>query len=87
MVSRCSWVGEDPLMVKYHDEEWGVAAHDDRKLFEYLVLDAFQAGLSWKIVLYKREGLRKAFKHFDYTKVATFSEADVERLKHDPGII
>jgi len=87
MVSRCSWPGKDELMIKYHDEEWGVPLHDDRKLFEFLVLDAFQAGLSWKIVLNKREGFRNAFLNFDYKKVAKFKEKDVERLKQNSRII
>lgn len=84
---RCAWPGKDPLMIEYHDKEWGVPLHEDRKLFEFLVLDAFQAGLSWQIVLKKREGFRKAFKNFDYRKVAKFGEKDIERLKQDTGII
>lgn len=83
----CSWPGDDPLMIRYHDEEWGVPAHDDRKLFEYLVLDAFQAGLSWRTVLHKREAFRKAFANFDYKKVARFDAAKEEELMQDTGII
>ena len=84
---RCGWPGDDPLMVKYHDTEWGVPVHDDRKLFEFLVLDAFQAGLSWAIVLHKREAFRKAFAGFDPQKVARFTERRMERLRADAGII
>lgn len=84
---RCSWPGEDALMIKYHDEEWGVPVHDDRKHFEFLVLDAAQAGLSWRTVLYKRENYRKAFDGFDAIKIARYDAKDVERLLADPGII
>lgn len=74
-------------MIEYHDREWGVPLHDDTKLFEFFVLDAFQAGLSWAIVLNKRKGFKKAFFGFDYKKVAKFTEKDVQRLKNDAGII
>lgn len=74
-------------MIKYHDKEWGVPLHNDKKLFEFFVLDAFQAGLSWEIVLNKRNGFQKAFLGFDYEKVATFTEKDVQRLKNDIGIV
>lgn len=74
-------------MVRYHDEEWGVPVHDDRKLFEFMLLDAFQAGLSWQIVLNKREGFRRAFAGFDPEKVAEFSEERIQALRHDSGII
>lgn len=84
---RCTWPGDDVLMIKYHDEEWGVPVHDDRKLFEFLVLDAFQAGLSWRTILYKRDAFRKAFANFDYKKVAKFDEAKEEALMQDAGII
>jgi DNA-3-methyladenine glycosylase I len=84
---KCTWPLSNPLMVAYHDEEWGVPVHDDRKLFEYIVLDAFQAGLSWAIVLNKREGFRNAFAGFDPTKVARFTERDVERLVANTDII
>lgn len=84
---RCSWPGEDALMIRYHDEEWGVPVHDDRKLFEFLVLDAFQAGLSWRTILHKRESFRKAFAGFDYKKVAKFDEARQDALMQDAGII
>jgi DNA-3-methyladenine glycosylase I len=83
----CTWPGEDRLMIQYHDEEWGVPVHDDRKLFEFLVLDAFQAGLSWRTVLYKRDAFRKAFANFDYKKVARFDEYEEEELMQNAGII
>src|SRR5215469_16148967 len=85
---RCGWVGKNnPLMVEYHDREWGVPAHDDRKHFEFLVLEGAQAGLSWSIVLNKREGYRRSFSEFDPTKVARYTEKGVQRLLLDPGII
>ena len=84
---RCAWPGTDPLMLAYHDTEWGVPVRDDRKLFEFIVLDSMQAGLSWRIILHKREGMRAAFAGFDPGVVATFTEDDVERLAADPGII
>jgi DNA-3-methyladenine glycosylase I len=83
----CEWPADDPLMIEYHDTEWGVPVHDDTKLFEFLVLDAFQAGLSWRTVLHKRENFRKAFRAFDPVKVAKFGKRDVERLMKDAGII
>lgn len=85
---RCHWPGEaDELMIKYHDEEWGVPVHDDAKLFEFLVLDAFQAGLNWSIILHKRENFRKAFDSFDYKKIAKYSEKKIAVLLQDAGII
>lgn len=84
---RCRWPGEDPLYVAYHDEEWGVPQRDSRMLWEMLMLEGFQAGLSWITVLRKREAFRKAFKGFDPAKVARFNEKDIERLLADPGII
>ncbi|MBI2004115.1 DNA-3-methyladenine glycosylase I [Candidatus Pacearchaeota archaeon] len=90
MKSRCEWPGKEKgneLMVKYHDEEWGKPNHDDRKLFEYLILDTFQAGLSWRTILYKRENFRKAFHNFNPIKIAKYNEKDVERLMNDAGII
>src|SRR3989344_917295 len=87
MENRCGWPGNNPLMIKYHDEEWGVPLHDDRKLFEFFVLDAFQAGLSWAIVLKKRENFRRAFSNFDPKKVAKYTGSDVKRLLADSGII
>lgn len=87
MDERCEWTKDDPLMITYHDTEWGVPVHEDKKHFEFLVLDAFQAGLSWKTILYRREGFRKAFANFDVEKVAQFDESDIERLVQDPEII
>jgi DNA-3-methyladenine glycosylase I len=85
---RCTWVNvENPLMLEYHDREWGVPVHDDGKHFEFLVLEAAQAGLSWAIVLKKREGYRRAFDGFDPQKVARFSAQQIEKLALDPGII
>lgn len=86
-LKRCAWPSNDELMMAYHDTEWGVPVTDDRKHFEYLVLDCFQAGLSWRTVLYKRENFRKAFAKFDFKKVAKFTEDDYERLMGDAGII
>jgi DNA-3-methyladenine glycosylase I len=85
---RCAWVNvDDPLMLEYHDREWGVPVHDDRKHFEFLILEGAQAGLSWSTVLKKREAYRKAFDHFDPVKVARFTAARIEKLLQDPGII
>jgi DNA-3-methyladenine glycosylase I len=84
---RCPWCGEDPLYVAYHDEEWGVPCHDDRKLFEFLILEGAQAGLSWITILRKRENYRRAFADFDAEAVARFGEADIARLLADPGIV
>jgi DNA-3-methyladenine glycosylase I len=84
---RCQWCGTDPLYVKYHDEEWGRETHDDRILFEFMVLESAQAGLSWITVLRKRENYRKAFAGFDPVKVAAFTSDDVGRLLQDAGII
>jgi DNA-3-methyladenine glycosylase I len=84
---RCAWVGNDPDMVRYHDEEWGIAQHDSRMLWEMLMLEGFQAGLSWITVLKKREAFRKAFANFDPKKVAKFDQGDIERLMRDTGII
>jgi len=84
---RCPWPGDLPLMIEYHDTEWGVPLHDDRRHFEFLVLDAAQAGLSWRTVLLKRENYRRAFDGFDPAKVARFSEKRVAKLLQDPGII
>ena len=84
---RCGWCGDDELYVAYHDEEWGVPVHDDGQLFEFLILETFQAGLSWITVLRKRENFRKAFAGFDAAKVARFSPAKIEKLMLDSGII
>jgi DNA-3-methyladenine glycosylase I len=86
-LTRCSWCGTDPLYVKYHDEEWGKETHDDRILFEFLILESAQAGLSWITILRRRDGYRKAFADFDPVKVSQFTEDDVERLMQDTGII
>lgn len=87
MKKRCVWPGEDPLMIKYHDKEWGRPVRHDNKHFEFLVLEAAQAGLSWRTVLYKREGYRKAFSQFDPKKVARYTPAKVAKLLKDPSII
>lgn len=84
---RCAWAESDPLLREYHDTEWGVPDHDSRSLWETLMLEGFQAGLSWTIILRKREAFRKAFKQFDPKKVAKFTETDIERLMQDAGII
>ncbi len=86
-VRRCSWAESDPLLQAYHDEEWGVPEYDSRALWETLMLDGFQAGLSWTIILRKRDAFRKAFKHFDPKRVARFGEADIARLLMDSGIV
>ncbi len=86
-VKRCPWPSDDPLMIAYHDREWGVPLHDDRKLFEFMVLDGAQAGLSWSTILRKRENFRKAFHGFDPDIVAQYTEKDVLRLLKDAGII
>ena len=84
---RCPWCGTDPLYVAYHDEEWGVPVHDDRQLFELLILEGAQAGLSWITVLRKREAYREAFAGFDIARVAAFTEADHARLLTNPGLV
>jgi len=83
----CTWPGNDKLMQQYHDEEWGVPVLNDRKHFEFLILESFQAGLSWKTILHRRKGFKKAFVNFDYKKVAKFTQKDIERLMQDEGII
>lgn len=84
---RCPWAGTDPLYVAYHDEEWGVPSRDDRHLFEMLILEGAQAGLSWITILRKRQGYRKAFSGFDPAKVARYGPREMERLLADPGIV
>ena len=84
---RCGWAGTDPLYVAYHDEEWGVPCHDDRELFERLVLEGFQAGLAWITILRKREGFRRAFEGFDPVRVAGYGPEEEARLLADPGIV
>jgi DNA-3-methyladenine glycosylase I len=87
-MKRCAWAGvSDPLMLEYHDREWGVPVHDDHKHFEFLVLEGAQAGLSWSIVLKKREGYRRAFSDFDPVKVARYTAKRVQKLTLDPAII
>ncbi len=85
-IKRCSWPVK-PRMIKYHDTEWGVPVHNDRKLFEFMILDAFQAGLNWEIILNKRTNFRRAFHNFNARKIARYSRRDVQRLLRDPGII
>ncbi len=85
--NRCSWCGEDPIYIKYHDTEWGVPVYDDDKLFEFLILETFQAGLSWITVLRKRENFRNAFDNFDYHKIAKYNEKKFDKLMNDVGII
>src|SRR3954452_1333670 len=84
---RCFWVGRDPLMIAYHDDEWGVACHDDGELFERLMLEANQAGLSWITILRKRDNSRRAFDGFDAAKIAAYGDDDVLRLMSDEGIV
>ncbi|MDD5060997.1 MAG: DNA-3-methyladenine glycosylase I [Candidatus Marinimicrobia bacterium] len=86
-IARCSWPGNDELMIAYHDTEWGVPVHDDRKLFEFMVLDAFQAGLSWRTILHKRQNFRRAFADFNIREVARFDEKRYNQLLTDAGII
>ena len=87
IISRCPWCGSDPLYVKYHDEEWGSPLHDDKQLFEFLILEGFQAGLSWRTILYKRENFKKAFDNFDPEKIARYSQRKINSLLNDAGII
>jgi DNA-3-methyladenine glycosylase I len=87
MMTRCGWSESNALMIAYHDREWGVAVHDDRKHFEFLVLDAFQAGVSWAIVLNKRENFRRAFDGFDPEKIARYRAPKLRALEKDAGII
>jgi DNA-3-methyladenine glycosylase I len=87
VVRRCSWCGDDPLYVAYHDHEWGFPVTDDRRLFEKICLEGFQAGLSWRTILGKREAFRAAFAGFDFDRVARFTARDVERLLDDAGIV
>lgn len=84
---RCAWPADDPLMIEYHDTEWGVPLHDDRKLFEFMVLDAFQAGLSWATILKKRENFREALDNFDPGIIAGYDQHKIDQLLHNAGII
>lgn len=86
-MKRCPWCGNDELYIKYHDEEWGVPVHDDRKHFEFLVLESAQAGLSWITILRKRENYRKAYENFDPIKVAQYDSAKIDELMKNPGIV
>jgi len=86
-IKRCDWCLSHENMIKYHDEEWGVAVHNDQKHYEFILLDGFQAGLSWQTIINKRENFRNAFNHFDYYKIAKYDENDFERLINDAGII
>lgn len=86
-LNRCDWVSDDPLYIAYHDEEWGLPVHDEQRLFEFLILETFQAGLSWITILRKRENFRKAFDQFDYKKVAKYGEPKIEELLQNAGII
>lgn len=87
VTKRCDWAGTDPLYVQYHDEEWGVPLHDDRKLFEFLILEGAQAGLAWITILRKREGYRKAYQDFDPEKIARWDKRKIDRLLKNPEII
>ena len=87
MNQRCEWCGHDPLYVSYHDDEWGVPVHDDRRLFEFLILEGAQAGLSWLTILRKRDHYRKAFDQFDYERIARYGRKDIARLLNDSGIV
>jgi DNA-3-methyladenine glycosylase I len=84
---RCPWPSDDKLMIKYHDKEWGIPLHNDRKLFEFLILEGFQAGLSWRTILHKRKNFRKAFDNFDFNKVAKYDTRKINSLLKDAGII
>ena len=86
-MNRCSWVNDNPLYIKYHDEEWGVASYDDGYLFEMLLLESFQAGLSWECILNKRENFREAFDNFDYNKISKYDENKINELINNKGII
>ncbi len=86
-MQRCPWPGNDPVYIKYHDEEWGVPVHNDQKLFEFIVLEGAQAGLSWITILKRRPGYRKAFDNFNVEKVARFTPKRIQKLLLDPGII
>ncbi len=87
MKKRCGWVNDDPIYIKYHDEEWGIPIHDDKKLFEFLVLEIFQAGLSWITILKKRDNFRKAFDNFDPVKISKYDEDKIKELMENKGII
>ena len=86
-LDTCNWPGNDPLMIEYHDNQWRIPVHDDRKLFEFMILDAFQAGLSWKTILHRREGFRAAFDNFDVVKISSYTEEKIQQLMQDTRII
>ena len=86
-VTDCTWPNQDELMLQYHNQEWGIPLHDERKLFEFLVLDAFQAGLSWKTILHKRENFRRVFDNFEPEKIALYDESKIQELMQDASII
>ena len=86
-MKRCFWVNSNPLYIKYHDEEWGIPSYDDSYLFELLILESFQAGLSWECILNKRENFRKSFDNFDYNKIANYNEDKINELLNDKGIV
>lgn len=86
-ITRCKWCGDDPLYIEYHDKEWGVPIYNDKKIFEFLLLETFQAGLSWITVLRKRENFRRAFSNFDYKKISAYSDKKLEELRLNPTII
>src|ERR1043166_8278583 len=87
MKERCAWAGDDPLYIAYHDDEWGVPSHDDRHLFEMLILEGAQAGLSWITILRKRPAYRKAFSNFDARKIARYDRTKIKQLLANPGIV
>ncbi|MCW8809655.1 MAG: DNA-3-methyladenine glycosylase I [Ignavibacteriaceae bacterium] len=87
MKQRCPWPSDDSLMIKYHDKEWGVPVHNDRKLFEFLILEGFQAGLSWRTILHKRENFQEAFDNFDFNKIAKYNRKKINSLLKNEGII
>jgi DNA-3-methyladenine glycosylase I len=87
MIQRCAWAGTDPLYVAYHDQEWGVPVHDDRRLFEMLILEGAQAGLSWSTILQKRENYRRAFDNFEVYRIANYDAQKIEELLANPGIV
>ena len=87
MMNRCEWSQNNEIYTKYHDEEWGKPLHDDRKLFEFMVMDAFQAGLSWRTILYKRENFRRAFDNYDVEKIAKYDEEKIQNLMQDASIV
>jgi DNA-3-methyladenine glycosylase I len=86
-IKRCKWAGKDPLYIEYHDKEWGVPVYEDAKIFEFLMLETFQAGLSWITILRKRENFRTTFDNFDYKKIAEYTDKKLEDLKQNSGII